>query len=246
MSDFLSSIKNIAAVSTVVPVSRPGERAQIANIIQNAAIDSVNFSNESKNLFQISQIDRQFDQIFGIPKDLSASQQEQLHKLGNIANNLFSSGALQRQLPDSDTIMENIKTLFADQTLSGSAQKQLASLSTEVQSYLQNLSITQLTSGNQNNFFLNNQDSTLQNITLSDSEKQDLGKIAQQLNRLLFVATDAQSNSFLDSINSLYGLNNPSTEDQQSLTSLLTQRNTLFSSLLLNRNVTYSYGDLYQ
>jgi len=239
MSDFTTSIQNISNVYGVAPVYTPRQTQQIATIIKNGTIDSVNFSDESQNLFQISQINGRFDDLLGVPSTLTSSQQSELEKLGFIAENLFFNGSLKPASTDYDAILENINKLYEGKELDSQTEQQLLTLTGELQSYVQNLSITQLfsssTVSSTNTFF---------NERLTDSEKSDLGKVAQQLNRVLFTSTDDTGSSFLDSLNSLYGLNTPSIEEENDIFSLFSQRNSLLTSVLLNRNLASNYGDL--
>ncbi len=239
MADFISQIQNIANVYAPATVNNRQSIEQIATLISHGTVDTVNFSDEGKNLFQISQINSQFDDIFGLPNTLTPKQNETLEKLGAVAENLFSNGSLQATSIDYDGILKNITKLYEGKTLSENEQDKLVNLGAELQSYVQNLSITQLFSTSSVSAT-----NTLFNAQLSDSEKSDLGKISQQLNRLLFTPTDSAGSSFLDSLNSLYGLNTPSSQEEDTIFSLFTQRNSLLSSVLLNRNLASNYGDL--
>ena len=239
MADFTSSIQNIANVYGVAPVYTPKQTQQIATIIKNGTIDSVNFSDESQNLFQIAQINSTFDDLLGVPSNLTSQQQTELEKLGAIAENLFSNGSLQSTSIDYDAILENITKLYEGKELDAKTEEKLLSLTGELQSYVQNLSITQLFSPSSVS-----STNTLFNEKLTDDEKSDVGKISQQLNRVLFTSTDEEGSSFLDSLNSLYGLNTPSSEEENDIFSLFSQRNSLLSSVLLNRNLASNYGDL--
>jgi len=240
MSDFTTSIQNISNIYGVAPVHTPKQIQQIATIIKNGTIDSVNFSDESKNLFQISEINGRFDDLLGVPSTLTTSQQSQLEKLGSIAENLFSSGSLKPASTDFEAILENFTKLYEGKKLDVQTEEKLVKLTGELQSYVQNLSISQLYSSSASVSSTN----TLFNERLTDSEKGDLGKIAQQLNRVLFTPTDNEGSSFLDSLNSLYGLNTPSSEESDDIFSLFSQRNSLLTSVLLNRNLASNYGDL--
>ncbi len=239
MADFISQIQNIANVYAPATVNNRQSIEQIATLISHGTVDTVNFSDDGKNLFQISQINSQFDDIFGLPNTLTSQQNEKLEKLGAVAENLFSNGSLQARSIDYDAILNNITKLYEGKTLSKNEQDKLVTLGAELQSYVQNLSITQLFSTSSVSAT-----NTLFNTQLSDSEKSDLGKIAQQLNRVLFTSTDSEGSSFLDSLNSLYGLNTPSSQEEDNIFSLFTQRNSLLSSVLLNRNLASNYGDL--
>ncbi len=245
MSDFTASIQNIAKVYATTPVQTQSQTQQVSTLIQNGTYDSVNFSSESQNLFQIAQINGTFDDLLGVPNQLTDTEQSQLEKLGSIAQNLFSNGSVQRSATDYDSIMANIEKLYEGKTLTSKDQEALASLTAELQNYMQNLSITQLFSNTNSDFFLgDNATNTLFNDRLTESEKSDLGKISQQLNRVLFTANDESGSSFLDSLNSIYGLNTPTKDENDDMFSLLSQHNTLLSSVVLNRSLTSNYGDL--
>ncbi len=239
MADFISQIQNIANVYAPSSVNNARKIEQIATLVSHGTIDTVNFSDEGKNLFDIAQINGRFDDLLGVPNDLTDSQNSQLEKLGQVAQNLFSGGSLQASSIDYDAIMKNITKIYEGKSLSQDEKEKLLTLSGELQSYVQNLSITQLFSPSSTPAT-----NTLFNAQLNDSEKSDLGKIAQQLNRVLFTSTDSKGSSFLDSLNSLYGLNTPSSEEKNDIFSLFSQRNTLLSSVLLNRNLSSNYGDL--
>jgi hypothetical protein len=246
MSDFTTSVQNIAKVYASTPVQTRQQTQQVATLIQNGTYDSVNFSNESQNLFQIAQIDSTFDELFSVPNALSADQQPQLEKLGTMAQNLFLGGSLELASTDYDGILANIQKIYEGKEMTKKEQDELVNLTAQLQSYIQNLSITQLFSSENSGFFTtsNTTTNTFFNEKLTESEKADLGKISQQLNRLLFTANDESGSSFLDSLNSIYGLNSPSQEENDDIFSLFSQRNSLLSSVLLNRNLTSNYGDL--
>ena len=245
MSDFTTSVQNIAKVYSTTPVQTRRQSQQIATLIQHGTYDSINFSKESQNLFQLSQMNGRVDDLFGVPNKLTDTQQSQLEKLGSIAQNLFSNGSVQRASTDYESIIENIEKLYEGKTLTSKEQDKLVKLTDELQSYMQNLSITQLFSNTKNDFFLgDNATNTLFNDKLTESEKSDLGKISQQLNRVLFTVNDESGSSFLDSLNSIYGLNTPSKDEDNDIFSLLSQHNTLLSSVILNRSLTSNYGDL--
>ncbi len=239
MADFISQIQNIATLYAPSVVNNSQKIEQIATLISRGTIDSVNFSQEGKTLFDIAQLDRRFDDLLGLPNDLTSAQNSQLQNLGSIVQNLFSQGSLQKKESDYDAIMQNISTLYEGQTLTTAEREKIATLSGELQAYIQNLAITQLFSPT-----TTATSNTLFNTQLSSSEKSDLGKIAQQLNRVLFIPTDEEGSSFLDTLNSLYGLNDPSNQESDDIFSLFLERNNLLSSVLLNRNLASNYGDL--
>ncbi len=236
MADFISSIQNIVTLTPTATVGRGGESASISTLIKYATFDSVNFSNEGKSLYDISQIDNSFDALLGT---LGGVNSQDIQRLSEQANGLLLEGSLAAKPIDYDAIMENIKQLYAGQTLSQKEQEELVFLTENLQSYIQNLSITQLFSP-QNSATLDG----LFQERLSDAEKADLGKISQQLQRVLFTATDKEGESYLDTLTSLYGLNTPSKEEEDTLFSLFNKRNTLLSSAILNRNLLSNYAEI--
>jgi hypothetical protein len=239
MADFISQIQNIANVYQTTPSTPNAKTEQIATLISQATADSVNFSSEGQKLFQISQIDGQFETLLGLPQALTPNQQASFERLSEVAQSLFNDGSLTPASIDYDAIMKNIEKLFAGESLDDEHKKEIQHLTAELQSYLQNLSITQLFSS-QDRFTT----SALFNERLTAEEQADLGRISTQLNRLLFSANDERATSFLDELNALYGLSSPSLKESEELSSLFNQRNSLLTSLLLNRNLLSNYGDL--
>ena len=237
MADFISQIQNIATL-TPSSLQTPARVADVATLIKYGTADSVNFSTESQNLFHITQIDSQFDTLLGVPQGLDREQQSQFDRLRDVAQSLFESGRLSSRGVDYDAIAQNIEKFFSTQNLSEEEKAKLTSLSGALQSYVQNLSITQLfsTSSQPTNALFDQK--------LTTQEQGDLGKIAQQLNRVLFSSSDEGASSFLDQLGSLYGLNTLSGKQEEDIFSLFSQRNTLLSSVLLNRNLLSNYGDI--
>ena len=236
MADFITQIQNIATLTPIT--TRNTQRiSDIATLIHYGTTDSVNFSKEGLNLSAIANIDNQFDALLGTPA-LNSEENSTLQTLSSYANTLFNSGSLQPRSIDFEGIMKHIETIYAGENLSKSDKQTLTNLTAQLQSYVQNLSISQL--------FSTTQPSTnpLFNERLTAEEKGDLGKIAQQLNRVLFSSSDSSATSFLDSLNSLYGLNPTTKEEESDIFSLFTKRNALLSSVLLNRNLLSNYGDI--
>lgn len=245
MSDFTSSIRNVAALYASTSVSSPKQVEQVATLIQNTTIDTVNFSQDSQNLFQIAQINSQFDEIFGIPTSLNEEDASLLDRLSAAAKTLFDRGALELSRADYDAILEDINTLYEEGSLVQGDPEEVATLTAQLQEYVQNISITQLFSQDSDNFFSTVSTNTLFAEQLSDSEKSELGQISLQLNRFLFSTNDSEASDFLDEINTLYGINSPLSDEENDILSLFRERNALLSSVLLNRDLNANYADLF-
>jgi hypothetical protein len=238
MADFISQIQNIANVYQTTPTTSNAKIEQIATLIQYATADSVNFSKESQNLLQISEIDKQFETLLGLPQSLTPTQQQSFDTLNQVAQSLFNNQSLTPSSIDYDAIMKNIEKLFSN--VDDEDKKRMQELTAELQRYIQNLSITQLFSPS----YTTSTTATLFNERLTESEQADLGRVSTQLNRLLFSANDENASSFLDELNSLYGLSNPTESEREDILSLFHERNTLLSSILLNRDLISNYAEV--
>ena len=244
MGTFINSINNIVKLPSTISQNR--RVALISQSIQNGIIDTVNFSDQAKNLFDISSIDKQFDGIFGLPNELSPSQQQELQTIQKSLDTLFTTSNTNFQTLDFDKTYDDlVNNLLKDQEISPAEQTQLKDLSTELKNYMAELSLNQLTGS---------QGSTLSQLTqgfnaifpaqISDEESQKFATLSLQLNRLFFTNEDSQTSSFLDQFNSLYGLNSPDKETLNQAVNLFSQRNTLLSSLLANTNFNTTYSNL--
>jgi len=239
MADFISQIQNIANIYPPTTIRTP-EIKQIATILSHKTADSVNFSNESKNLFEISQIDKNFDQILSLPRDLNEINSNYKEKLAKIAKDLFLNGSLQKSSIDFDAIGKTISKIYHKSDLSKKDRKTLVNLSASIQTYMQNQLISQLISPS-------SPIQTTKSILTTNLNQEDitnLAKISKQLNRVLLTPTNSEGSLFLDSINSLFALNNPSNKEKDDIFSLFTNRNILLSSIILNRNLDSNYAVL--
>jgi len=236
MSTFTNSITNIVNNGYVGNGYSKREVAQISQSIKNSAIDHVNFSNESKSLFQISQIDTLLNGIFGLPNNLTQSQQNQLQSIRKGLDGLNLKNSSQLELIDFDKIYKNLGLQESD-------KEKVKGLTQELTNYLSQNSINNLFGNtNSNDFsFLSDGYSKIFSEKLTSDEVDSLGFLSTQLNRLLYNSNDNQTSSYLNVFNDLVGLNNPSQNDIFSANSLLTQRNTLLSSTLLNRPSLSNY-----
>ena len=237
MSTFTNSITNIVNSGYVNTNYSPKQISQIAESIKNGAIDTVTFSDESKNLFQISQIDTMLNGIFGLPSELDASQKKELESLRSSLDTLFPTNSSQLELTNFDEIFENLG-------INEGNKEQVQNLTNELSQYLTQRSISTLfgNSGGTDLSFFSEGYNTILGEKLTENETNELGTLSLQLNRLLFSSDDNQASSYLNLFNDLYGLNDPSSEDLFNANSLITQRNTLLSSTLLERSYQSTYN----
>ena len=234
MSTFTNSVTNIVNSGYVNTNYSPKQISQIAESIKNGAIDTVTFSSESKSLFQISEIDSMLNGIFGIPNNLDKDQQKELDSLRAGLDSIYPNNASQLEQINFDKIFQNLG-------VTEGSYEQIQNLTSELSNYLTERSISQLF-GNNNDFsiFSEGYDKIL-GEKLTEEETNRLGTLSLQLNRLLFSNNDNKLASYLNIFNDLYGLNEPSEEDLFSASSLVTQRNSLLSSSLLNRSYQSNY-----
>ena len=240
MSNFTNSITNIVNSGYINTNYTQKQIDQISQSIKDSAIDTVSFSNESKNLFQISQIDTLLNGIFGIPNDLDKNQQNQLKSLRTGLDAIYPNNSSQLEVINFDKIYQNLG-------INEENKGQIQNLTNELGSYLTQRSISQLFGNDSNNdfSFFSNGYNTILGEKLTTDETKQLGSLSVQLNRLLFNNNDNQVSSYLNLFNDLYGLNNPSQQELFNASSLLTQRSTLLSSALLDRSYQSTYkGDL--
>jgi hypothetical protein len=234
MSTYTNSITNIVN-SGYTGNYTSKQASQLTEILKTGMVDSVYFSDESKNLFQISQIDTMLDEIFGIPKDLTKEQKVQLDTLRKGLDAIYPNNYSFLEQIDFDKIFNNLN-------IKNENKDQIKNLTNELNLYLTEQSINKLFGNNENNLsFFSNSYSTILGEKLTNDETNQLGTLSLQLNRLLFSNDDNQLSSYLDVFNNLYGLNNPNKKDLFNATTLLTQRNTLLSSTLINRSYPSNY-----
>jgi hypothetical protein len=233
MSIFTNSITNIVNSGYI---NTNTKTKQISDAIKNGAIDTVSFSNESKNLFEISQIDNMLDGIFGIPNNLDKTQLEELQNIRKGLDATSPNNSSQLELINFDEIFQN---LGVDEK----NREQVSKLTNELGGYLTQRSVSQLFGNDTGSdlLFLSSGYSTILGKKLTTNESEKLGALSTQLNRLLFNSDNNQLSSYLNLFNDLYGLNDPSKEELFNANSLLTQRNTLLSSTLLTREYRSTY-----
>jgi hypothetical protein len=235
MSSFTNSINNIVNSGYVNNITSK-QRTQLVESIKNSAIDTVTFSQESKSLFDISQIDNMLDGIFGIPKNITTEQQSQLESIRKGLDGIYSNNSSQLEQIDFEKILKNLG-------IDGANAKQIQNITNELGSYITERSIAQLfgTDKNDSFSFLSQGYNNILGEKLNKDESKDLGSLSLQLNRLLFNSDDNKISSYLNIFNDLYGLNNPSNQELFDASTLLTERNTLLSSILLNRSYQATY-----
>ncbi len=230
MSSFTNSITNIVNSGYINRTTSSQQAAALVQAIKSSAIDTINFSQESQNLFQISQIDTQLNGIFGLPNELTEEQQSILNSFRTSLDGFNPTSPSRLEVIDLEEIMQELGITEAD-------TEQVQQLTRELGNYLTEQAIGQLFSTSNNNFsFYSDGYSSVLGEKLIDVESIQLGNLSLQLNRLLFNSDNNETSSYLNLFNDLYGLNNPSEEDLFTASSLLTQRNTLLSSVLLQRD----------
>ncbi len=236
MSTFTNSITNIVNSGYVNPLTSSRQTSALVEAIKNSAIDPVTFSQESQNLFQISQIDTMLNGIFGLPNELNEEQKNLLETLRAGLDGFYPTGASQLEVTDINEILQNLG-------ITEGSQKQIEGLTNELSSYLAESAIGQLfgTENSSNFSFYSNGYSSILGEKLTDDESIQLGNLSLQLNRLLYSSDDNQVSSYLNLFNDLYGLGTPSEEDLFTANALVTQRNTLLSSALLDRAYQPAY-----
>lgn len=237
MVSFTNSINNIINSGYLNNISSTKTASILSQALQTSAIDSVNFSQAAQNLLQISEIDSLLSGIFGFPNDLSEDQQSTLDTMRASLDTLFPNS--------SSTLSQiNFDEIYANLGLDSTNQEQIQTLTDQLSSYLTELSIGQLfgTDSTTNLSLYSNGYNSILGEQLTDEESIQLGTLSTQLNRLLYNNTENDVSNYLNIFNDFYGLNNPNEDDLLTAASLLTQRNTLLSSVLLERSYQSTYS----
>lgn len=236
MVSFTNSINNIINSGYLDSISSTKSASILSQALQTSAIDSVNFSQAAQNLLQISEIDTLFNGIFGLPNELTEDQQGTLESIRASLDTLFPNS--------SSTLSQiNFEEIYANLGLDDTNKAQIQTLSDQLSTYLTELSIGQLfgTDSTANLSLYSNGYNTILGEQLNDEESIQLGTLSLQLNRLLYNNTDNDVSSYLNIFNDFYGLTDPNEDDLLTAASLLTQRNTLLSSVLLERSYQNTY-----
>jgi flagellar biosynthesis component FlhA len=198
--------------------------------IKNGSIDSVNFSDESKNLFEIAQIDSILNGIFGFPSQLNEDQKDALQSLSSSINRTYLNQS-SLNIVDIDQILENLGVSDIDKS-------QTKNLTQDIGQYITQIAISNLFGNEDNTNFasLSNGFSQIFSEKLSSDDIENLGNLSIQLNRLIFNNSSLEVSSYLDTYNKLYNLSNPTEQELQDSISLITKRNALLASTLLQRD----------
>jgi flagellar biosynthesis component FlhA len=230
MSTFTDSITNILNSGYITPTTTNRAKVDIAMAIKNGSIDSVNFSDESKNLFEIAQIDSMLNGIFGFPSQLNEDQKDALQSLSSSINRTYLNQS-SLNIVDIDQILENLGVSDIDKS-------QTKNLTQEIGQYITQMAISNLFGNEDNTNFasLSNGFSQIFSEKLSSDDIENLGNLSIQLNRLIFNNSSLEVSSYLDTYNKLYNLSNPTEQELQDSISLITKRNALLASTLLQRD----------
>jgi flagellar biosynthesis component FlhA len=230
MSTFTDSITNILNSGYITPTTTNRAKVDIAMAIKNGSIDSVNFSDESKNLFEIAQIDSILNGIFGFPSQLNEDQKDALQSLSSSINRTYLNQS-SLNIVDIDQILENLGVSDIDKS-------QTKNLTQEIGQYITQMAISNLFGNEDNTNFasLSNGFSQIFSEKLSSDDIENLGNLSIQLNRLIFNNSSLEVSSYLDTYNKLYNLSNPTEQELQDSISLITKRNALLASTLLQRD----------
>jgi flagellar biosynthesis component FlhA len=230
MSTFTDSITNILNSGYITPTTTNRAKVDIAMAIKNGSIDSVNFSDESKNLFEIAQIDSILNGIFGFPSQLNEDQKDALQSLSSSINRTYLNQS-SLNIVDIDQILENLGVSDIDKS-------QTKNLTQDIGQYITQIAISNLFGNEDNTNFasLSNGFSQIFSEKLSSDDIENLGNLSIQLNRLIFNNSSLEVSSYLDTYNKLYNLSNPTEQELQDSISLITKRNALLASTLLQRD----------
>jgi flagellar biosynthesis component FlhA len=230
MSTFTDSITNILNSGYITPTTTNRAKVDIAMAIKNGSIDSVNFSDESKNLFEIAQIDSMLNGIFGFPSQLNEDQKDALQSLSSSINRTYLNQS-SLNIVDIDQILENLGVSDIDKS-------QTKNLTQDIGQYITQMAISNLFGNEDNTNFasLSNGFSQIFSEKLSSDDIENLGNLSIQLNRLIFNNSSLEVSSYLDTYNKLYKLSNPTEQELQDSISLITKRNALLASTLLQRD----------
>jgi len=236
MGLFTDSISQILTTQNLQRIGARIKPQQLAQIVRQSSVDSVNFSSEAKNLFAIFENDTFFDTTFGLPAGLNETQQQELQSIQTQLQLLTPSTGTAQSFEKLYDYFTDFMKRFVDET----SGKDTQTLEESLKAYVVQQSVGNLfgtdTSGSDIFTTLGNSNlSTLFATTLSSDEQQQLAKLSLQLNRLFFTGTDNTFSPLLERFNNLYGLENP---DETTLFEVMTRfdnRNALLADVLRNR-----------
>ena len=234
MALFTDSISQILTMQNLQRVGSKLKPQQVAQIVRQGSVDSVDFSAEAKKLFSIFESDTFFDTAFGVPSDLTDAQQKELQGLQDRLQ-LLTPGAGTSDLNRVYDYFTDYAKRVADETATG----QRSQLEDALNAYVISHAVTNLfgsgeggTGGDLFTKLGEGNFATLFASGLSSEEQQQLGKLSLQLNRLFFTGTSDTFSPLLEQFNRLYGLKEPDEAEILQATSLFERRNGLLADLL--------------
>ncbi len=230
MADIISSI---SALTQTFPttLSTTGTKPLLSTAIKNAIIDSVNFSQDAKDLFQISQIDNDIFSLLGVKEPLSTKD---IGKLAKKALELVNSGQIRLNSVNFDEILQIVNSL--NESEEPQKQEMIASLTNALYSFTQLQALNALTGSSNENLFSTNLNSLLLQTSFSTDAIKELNKLAIPLSSVLLNTNSKEGEGFLDELSSIYGLNSLNEDEKKQAGYLLNYRNTLLSRLLIEGN----------
>jgi hypothetical protein len=228
MATLTNSITNIINSGYISALSPTQNSSLVTKLVKSASYDSINFSDEAKKLYEISNIDSLFNGLFGFPAELNDEQKSTLNGLKSIYSNLLPSTTPQLQFVNLDEIYEKLGIENAN-------KDDIKKVTNQLNSYITELSINQLFNTEKTNSFSLSSYTPFLQDKLSKDDIEKLGNLSLQLNRVIFSSSSNDISSYLDTFNNLYKLNNPSDKELKNSAELLTKRNMLLSSILLNK-----------
>jgi len=238
MGLFTDSISQILTTQNLQNVSSRLKPGQVAQIVRQSSTDSVYFSQEAKNLFSIFEGDTFFDTVFGLPANLSQSQQQELSGIQKQLQLLLPSATTAPKYAQLYDYFSDYMKRFVDEVDSQKMEK----LEDALKAYTLSKSVNNLFGTNntttQNDIFTtlgNGNFSRLFAATLTSDEQQQLSKLSIQLNRLFFSNTKDTFSPLLEQYNTIYGLNSPDENVLFKATNFFDKRNLLFADLLQNK-----------
>ena len=236
MGLFTDSISQILTTQNLQRTNTRIKPQQLAQIVRQSSVDSVDFSAEAQKLFAIFENDTFFDTAFGFPADLDETQRQELQRIQTQLQLLTPSAQTTPGFEKLYDYFSDFMKRFVDET----SAKDTQTLEDNLKAYVVQQSVENLfgtdTSGSDIFTTLGNSNfSTLFATTLSSDEQQQLAKLSLQLNRLFFTGADNTFNSLLEQFNNLYGLENPNATTLFEAMTHFDNRNALLADVLRNR-----------
>ncbi len=237
MADLISSI---SALTQTLPTSATTNlKPVIAEVIKNSIVDSVNFSQNSRNLYQISQIDNQINSILGVDNPKDSISTKDLKDLALRANELFNNGSLTLNSANFSEIVDIVRKLHNSDD--PKTTDKIATLTNTLYSFTQLQALNSLSVTPSDSIFSSNSINSLLQTTLFPDQLEKLGDIAPSLSQVLFSGSNRDGESFLERLGSIYGLNSLDDEGKKRAITLLNSRNSLLSSIVINSDIFSTY-----